>query len=357
MKQRTRGIARHSLTAVITLGVIAAVLFSVPRDGWLQWGQYAAMLSAGLRQPVNTVLALTPQPEPPLLEEAPSDLQEEDWVFSPIHATLPSLPPSTAPTPADGGTVLTKQFSAGEVFVQGVAIQNNSGVSVNIAAALQTEKITAKEHPSPQVLITHTHTTECYLTHDDGVYTAQDETRSHDNRKTVVAVGEAVATALRQAGIGVIHDTVIHDEPYTGAYGSSKAQVQQLLQEYPTIQVVLDIHRDAIYPDGNTRIKPTAIIDGKKAAQVMILVGMKNTKTVPNPYVTNNLALGARLQQEIHRTYEGLARPMLLADARYNQQLNAGSLLIEVGSDANTAEEAIYAGELLGKSLVQVLQS
>ena len=120
--------------------------------------------------------------------------------------------------------------------------------------------------------------------------------------------------------------------------------------------MVLDLHRDAIYQSDGTHVKPTATIDGKAAAQVMIIVGMKNTTAVPNPHTAENLSLGVRLQQALHKNYPGIARPLLLADARYNQQLTNGSLLIEVGSDSNTLEEACYSGTLLGKATAQVLR-
>ncbi|MBQ2033389.1 MAG: stage II sporulation protein P, partial [Alistipes sp.] len=72
------------------------------------------------------------------------------------------------------------------------------------------------------------------------------------------------------------------------------------MKEHPTIRVVLDLHRDAIYPDNNTRVKPTVVIDGKKAAQVMIIAGMLNSKTAPNPHAKDNLAFAVRLQQQLH---------------------------------------------------------
>ncbi len=360
MKQHTRATARFALAAALTGCVGGITLLGVPGGQWLHLGQQTALLSVGLRQPQNTmtVLAETLIPEQEQVVTVPPLTVEEDEVsLSPIETTLPSQSGGTAPAPSGGGTVLTKQYGTGATLMEGVAFQNNSKAAVDMAAVLKKGTgITLQDTDKPQVLITHTHTTECYLTHDDGVYTATDETRSHDNSKTVVAVGEAIATQLRLQGIEVIHDTAIHDEPYSEAYGSSKAAIQKLLKQYPTIQVVLDIHRDAIYPDATTRVKPTAVVGGRKAAQVMVLVGMKNTSAVPNPYTEKNLQLGAQLQQELHRAYPGLARPMLLADGRYNQQLHSGSLLIEVGADANTAAEAIYAGELLGKSLAQVLR-
>ena len=193
------------------------------------------------------------------------------------------------------------------------------------------------------------------MSYDAGFYNADDPTRTNDPEKNMVAVGKQVAEQLTAAGIAVIHDTAIHDQPYNGAYGHSKAAIEAYLKKYPSIKVVLDLHRDAIYEDSTTYIKPTVKINGKNAAQVMIIVGMLNSKTVPNTHTAENLAFGARLQQRLHRTYPGLARPLLLADARYNQQLTNGSLLIEVGSHANTLEEACYSGELLGGVLAEVL--
>ena len=87
----------------------------------------------------------------------------------------------------------------------------------------------------------------------------------------------------------------------------------------------------------------------------MIIVGMLNSKTAPNPHVQENLSFAVRLQQQLHTDYEGLMRPLNIANARYNQQLTGGSLLLEMGSDANTLEEALYAAELVGRGLVQVL--
>ena len=88
----------------------------------------------------------------------------------------------------------------------------------------------------------------------------------------------------------------------------------------------------------------------------MIIVGMKNTSSVPNTHTNENLSFGVRLQQRLHTDYEGLMRPMVLADARYNQQLSNGMLLLEIGSDVNTLDEAKYAAQLVGKGLVAVLR-
>ena len=166
-----------------------------------------------------------------------------------------------------------------------------------------------------------------------------------------------VAAQLQAAGIGVVHDKTVHDSPqYTGAYDRSKATVLKNLEAYPTIQVVLDIHRDSIQRDASSKVKPTAEIGGKKAAQMMIVMGMMNTASVPHPDWQENLSLAVRLQQELHTRYEGVMRPIsLVGNARYNQQLTHGSILVEMGSEANTLEEAMVSGQMLGRALVKVL--
>lgn len=348
-----------SLLAVI--GTLIVAVLMVPLEAWQNFGKQAALLSIGMRRPAQSIQLLGNW------EEHHSAGTSGSGVVTTTTTTAVSLgsgirQPLTTTAEVQqkegGGTVLTKQLSAGSTFIQGVAYKNSSKKNVDIAAALKHKPAISFSQTSvaPQVLITHTHTTECYLGYDKGFYNADDPTRTNDSAKNMIAVGEQVAKQLRTAGIGVIHDTEIHDGVYNQAYGHSKKAVEKMLKQYPTIRVVLDIHRDAIYPSDTQRIKPTVVIDGKKAAQVMIIVGMMNTKTVPNQHTMENLSFGVRLQQRLHTDYNGLMRPMVLANARYNQQLCNGMLLLEVGSDVNTLEEAQYAAQLVGKGLVAVLR-
>ncbi len=352
-----RAVIKKITASLVGSAVVALSISTVPSAEWRSLGQKAAAAAVGLSKPQESVEWLQMQ-----------SVQESTSTTTPtfpapllgtaVQAPATSAVPQTNGTLVQGGgRVLTKKLSSGSSFVQGVAVKNNHSFAVDIAASLAYKPTLHfdKKETAPQVLIVHTHTTECYLTRDDGVYRPDDATRTDDPSQNMVAVGKALAAELKMAGIGVIHDTAIHDQPYNGAYGHSKAAVERYLKEYPTIRVVLDLHRDAIYPDDNTRIKPTAVIDGKKAAQVMIIVGMLNSKTAPNLHTEENLAFAVRLQQQLHTDYEGLMRPLNIANARYNQQLTGGSLLLEMGSDANTLSEAVYAAELVGKGLVQVL--
>ncbi|MBR5539862.1 MAG: stage II sporulation protein P [Clostridia bacterium] len=356
MKQRI--VTVIVLTAVC--GLLGLAVTAIPTDTFTQVMEHAALLSVGLQQPGESAEIISGWVTKPTAAAPGGALSEQHVILGEVIMQAVAAMPSTAvpEKQAGAGVVLTQQLSAGKEFVQGVAIKNNTKTAADIAAALAHTPDIAYDKTSAdiQVLITHTHTTECYLGYDAGFFNPDDQSRTDDAAKNMVAVGERVAQQLRQAGIGVVHDTEIHDQPYSGAYTHSRKAVEKYLAQYPSISVVLDIHRDAIYQADGTRVKPTVVIGGKKAAQMMIIVGMMNTKSVPNPHTAENLSFGARLQQTLHAEYEGLMRPMVLASARYNQQLCNGMILVEVGSDVNTLEEACYSGELLGKGLVQTLK-
>ncbi|MBQ9963574.1 MAG: stage II sporulation protein P [Clostridia bacterium] len=355
MKQRI--IAMIAVLAIC--GIAVATVAQIPAEQITAVLHSAAWLSVGLRQPQQSVQLLEEHISAPPAASVGGALYEQNVILGDIVTqAVPSLKTGVPEKAAGAGTVLTQQLSAGSSFIQDVAYKNNTKQTVDMAAALgrRPEIAFSVSETKPQVLITHTHTTECYLPYDAGFYNPDDASRTTDSTANMVAVGERVAEQLRHAGIGVVHDTEIHDQPYDTAYTQSRKAVEAYLKEYPSICVVLDIHRDAIYPNDTTRVKPTAVINGKKAAQLMIIVGMMNTKKVPNTHTAENLAFGARLQQTMHRRYRGLMRPMVLANARYNQQLSNGMILVEVGSDVNTLEEACYAAELLGQGLIETLK-
>ncbi len=207
----------------------------------------------------------------------------------------------------------------------------------------------------PQVLIMHTHTTESYDPYDAGIYDSDCPTRSTDREQNMVAVGEVLTEALIANGIEAVQACEYHDYPsYNNSYSRSRETVLQYLEKYPSIKVVIDLHRDGIeYADG-TRVKPVALIDGKKAAQLMIICGADDgTMNMPN--FRQNLKLAARLQNTVETMFPDLARPLLFDYRHYNQDLTTGSLLIEIGSHASTLEEAKYTASLLGKALAETL--
>ena len=203
----------------------------------------------------------------------------------------------------------------------------------------------------PQVLIYHTHATESYLPTLRGWYGLNESFRSDQNEENMVAVGEVLTQTLEQAGIKVIHDTTQHDNPsYTGAYDRSRETMRKYLEQYPSIKVTLDVHRDAITRDDNTVIAPTATVEGQQVAQVMI-ISCADGDRIPN--FRQNFTFAAGLQQQAAQLYPDLMRPILFDQNRfYNQDLTTGSLLLEFGSHGNTLAQAKRSAVLVGNSLV-----
>lgn len=232
---------------------------------------------------------------------------------------------------------------------------------INNYTSMTPERIAQKLEPvnsvkltnttKPQVLIMHTHATESYTPGTGKYYDKRYNWRSSDNNSNMVAVGAALAKELEAAGIGVIHDTTQHDYPsYNGAYERSEETVKAYLKRYPTIKVVFDIHRDAIEQGDNEIVKPVVNINGKDAAQMMIIACVDDGK-IGIPNWEQNFRFAANLNDHIETVYPELTRPIFLSYRKYNQHLTTGSLLLEFGTHASSLEEAKYSAELVGKAV------
>lgn len=207
----------------------------------------------------------------------------------------------------------------------------------------------------PQVLIYHTHTTESFELEDKDWYDSDFGGKTSEPDKNMTAVGDEICRQLEEAGISVIHDTLVHDYPsYDAAYDSSRETVRSLLEEYPSVKIALDIHRDGIETAEGVRLAPVSEVDGKEAAQIMIISGCDDG-TMDMPNYMNNFRFACELQSQAEELFPGFTRPILFDYRFYNQDLTNGSLLIEVGSHGNTLEQALYSGELIGKALGELL--
>ena len=240
-----------------------------------------------------------------------------------------------------------------------VYLNNQCGKEINIKTLLTSYKpLVDVTSDMPQVLIMHTHATENYATSTDGYYTKRDLERTSNTKNNVIGVGNEIERQLKDAGIEVLHDKTLHDSPsYSGSYNRSYATVEKLLKKYPSIKVVLDIHRDAIGSSDNL-IAPVKEIKGKKAAQVMICVGSNTGEVTYYPNWKKNLSFGLKLQQTLEVLYPGLARALYLAEERcYNQNLCAGSIIIEFGTNANTFAQAEYSAKLVANALITLFKN
>ncbi len=258
------------------------------------------------------------------------------------------------------GKITEKFYAESSVTkkVGNILVRNNTDTQqkLNLKSFFDAEpEIEITDKSKPAVLIFHTHTTESYELIDRDWYAQNYITRSNSSDRNMVRVGIEIKEQLEAAGYKVIHDTEIHDTKYTGAYAHSRKSIEKALKENPEIQIVLDIHRDAIELDNGTRIKPVATVLGKKAAQMMIITGCEEGKVTDFPNWRKNLTFALELQSICEEMYPGVMRPVYFCQRKYNMDLSHNNLLIEMGSCANTLEEAAYSGRLLGSALAKML--
>ena len=274
-----------------------------------------------------------PQPVSEPASAAPLLLRVEPKPIAPAET------PEPVPTPS--AEVLAADLSAAS------AIHNSTGLSVD-ASALAAEGLSLRlTAGQPQVLIFHTHSSEAYTPDGTDIYEASDPYRTEDRAYSVIRVGDALAKTLEDCGLTVLHDREIYDYPsYTGSYSRSGAAVEDYLRQYPSIRVVIDLHRDAL-GSGDVVYKTNAQINGRTSAQVMMLVGT-GENGLWHPNWQENLKLALYLQNAMDARYPSLARPIELVSERYNQQLSTGMMILEVGSNGNTLREAITAAEMFG---------
>lgn len=240
-----------------------------------------------------------------------------------------------------------------------VYVKNSTTLSIDIKALLSKElSFKVKKSSDPQVLILHTHATETFMSKDTNYYSEDYTSRTTDNEKNMVMVGKIVSEKLNNAGIKTIHSEEKHDYPsYTGSYTRAAKTINSYLKKYPSIKIVLDLHRDAVASGESDKVKLVTEIEGKKAAQVMIVMGSQSGGVTNFPDWQENLKLALRLQQTIEVKYPTLARPLSLMSKNYNESLTKGSMLIEFGTDANTLDEAAYSAQLVGDSIVSLLNT
>lgn len=208
-----------------------------------------------------------------------------------------------------------------------------------------------KDSSVPQILIYHTHSQEAFADSVEGEVST-----------TIVGVGARLKEILEEIyGYNVIHHTAVYDMvegqlDRNKAYELAEADITRLLEENPTIEVIIDLHRDGV--DGQ---KFVTEIDGKPTARIMFFNGLSRTALngpvdyLPNPYIEDNLAFSFQLQLQAAQYFPGFTRNIYLQSLRYNLHFRPRSLLIEAGTQLNTVEEEYNAMEPLAYILNQVL--
>ena len=205
---------------------------------------------------------------------------------------------------------------------------------------------------APKVLIVHTHATEAYTQTPGTEYEEDAAYRTLDERYNLISIGKEVARVLEAGGISVLHDCSYHDYPsYNGSYGNARVSIEDYLRQYPSIQMVLDIHRDASDGADGSQLNTSATVGGQQSAQLLVVVGTDAGGNY-HPNWQQNLSLALKLSAVLERADPGVTRPVSLRSSRFNMDLTPGSLLIEVGAAGDTQEEALLAANALARGIL-----
>lgn len=366
---------KDKLIKITVYAVTVALIFSSAfffTDEILGIGAELALLSLKMMLPVSDEEAseqkTTTQKaaeatteEQQVTEKAQTVMKNESFTDTPEDIeVLIKKAEKAASKDEKGGRIREKQYTDEGVTDKYalVRMKNVNKTQVSIKDILNEKIDLSVSRDEPSVLIFHTHTTETYQILDRDFYAKGFKTRTNNKGENMVRVGEAIAEEIEKAGFGVIHDKEIYDSKYTGAYGKSREGIEEILKKNPSVQIVLDVHRDAISDGDGTKVKPVVAVKGKKAAQIMLISGCQEEG---NP-ITNlpdwryNLTFAVHLQQKLEELFEGITRPLYFCPRSYNMNVTHCSLLVEVGSDSNTLEEAVYTGKCIGTALAEILK-
>ena len=295
-------------------------------------------------------------------------LAREAGVFIATPTQVPTQVPTEVPTPTytpEPETSIRVADIIGKKYIledlQDITYLKDNLYIVNASTKMTAEEfdtdyfiskdlsLTAPEDSdTPQILIFHTHASEGFA-----------DSRPGESADTVVGVGDLLTRILQEKyGYNVLHDTTVFDrkngkDNRNYAYNDALDYLEKLLEENPSIEVVIDLHRDA----GTKRV---ATINGKPTAKVMLFNGLcRNTNGkltyLPNDNLKDNLAFSFQMKLIGDEMYPGLMNRIFLKDYRYNMHLAGRFLLVELGTEKNTVEEALNAMEPLADVLHQVL--
>ena len=332
---------------------IAPVMHCAERGNAMDWERQCMRLCAGvlvlaLFLRLWALGALVPVGQAPRTDRAASFLL---YLYTGRVVRLASAEPAAA-EPTEAPPVETDPvMEAGDL--ERIELSDEPGLDPDLQSLLTQPVELSLADGEPRVLIVHTHATESFTQTSDH-YQETSPYRTLDPGHNMLALGDIVAEVLEEAGIGVIHDRQFHDYPsYNGSYSHTAASTKSYLEQYPTIELILDLHRDAAdTPTGQMATQCT--IGGEKAAQLMFVLG--TDKRLSHPDWEQNLSLALKLQVLLEKENPGICRSVTLSKNRYNQHLGKYALLVEIGAAGNTLDQAKLAARELGEAIAALAQ-
>ncbi len=263
----------------------------------------------------------------------------------------------TQPIPEGATSILSLDLSA---RANGFSIlQNETAYRLDIEEIKNKPSITVSNSNGPLVLILHTHASEAYLAPQVSYLTGNigREIYSNEQNRSVISVGEALCQVLNQNGISAVHCSDQHGKNGTlqNSYQGAADCIEKYLKIYPTIQYVIDLHRDGILSGNGELIRTVTSHKEESYGQIMAVVGTDGNGT-EHPNWQTNLSLALRLSEGLENCVGNICRPISLRNASYNQELAPNALLLEIGSAGNTQEEAIRSAKLVGMVLSDLIK-
>ena len=265
------------------------------------------------------------------------------------------LPAETEPGPTE--EILRKEQQPEQVIftqkdVERVQVSNLAGYTVDVEQMLQQPLEWMLRAEKPTVLVLHTHGTESYENTEG--YVEDSDYRTLDETYNMVSVGERLVQCLEAGGVQVIHDRTPYDQPsYSGSYSQARSAIQTILEENPSICLILDLHRDAMTNEQGEQIGYTQQTLEGTAAKLMLVSG-SDAGGLEYPDWQENLSLAVKLQAILERRIPGICRPVSFRTGRYNQDLFPNMLLVEVGAAGNTRQDALLAAEHLASAILEM---
>lgn len=361
-RRRSQYPCRRYLIPITALGLAGAILLlhsagvsHAMERSLARLGSRLSLLFSDAQAPMD--LPATDSPTMSLPDFLPEDLwssvepDDSDGTVQLPGDSVGNVPndnASEAVTITGGGN----SFDPGQVY-----IKNLTDYVIDTAALLAMKNPVSiqKDDPDlPQVLIVHTHGTEAYTPSGSDQYAPSGSYRTLDSKQNMLRIGEEITRILNSRGIGTVHSTTLHDYPaYSGAYSRALTDIKAWLKRYPSIKLVIDVHRDALM-EGDKVYKTVAQIEGSPCAQLMLVTGTDGGN-LSHPNWKQNAIFQVQLHHQLNTAYPSIMRPMSFRAGRYNQHMTTGSMLVEVGTCGNTIQEALTAARLFAETLADML--
>lgn len=270
------------------------------------------------------------------------------WGAGGVPAAAETLPQPELPEPESGVTLSKDDLARFQI-----RYATGSSYRPDLEALLTSRLDWKLDDGAPAVLILHSHGSEAFQKQPGQDYQELVNTRTTDTDYNMIAVGDHLAKLLENAGIRVIHDRTMHDIPsYNDAYTNARASAEDYLAQYPSIRLVLDLHRDSATNADGSLYATGVQVEGETIAQLMLVMG--SDAAYPHPHWEENLSVALKILAMLERQVPGISRPASLRASRYNQDLHPAMLLVEVGSSGNTLAQAKAAVHYLANAIINL---